>query len=46
MVLLWLLKIIYRIALYAFLIESKPFFVQQYKKVNYLNPTEFYHSKN
>lgn len=45
MVLLWLL-IIYGIAFYGFVIESKLFLVQRYKKVNYLNPIEFYHIKN
>lgn len=33
MVLLWLLKIIYGIALYAFLIESKPFLFNNIKKL-------------
>jgi len=46
MVLLWLLKITYGIAFYEFVIESKLFLDQWYKKVNHLNPIEFYHIKN
>lgn len=44
MVLLWLLKIIYSIAFYGFVIESQHFWFNDVK--NYLNPIEVYHIKN
>lgn len=46
MVLLWLLKIIYGIALYGFVIESNFGRFKKIKNLFTINTTEFYRIKN